>query len=194
MSEEIIDRILKINTSGRKDSHADTQHHPYEATPYEVLDRLIESGYLDDVDSLIDYGCGKGRAALYISYKTGIKTTGIEYDTELYSDAEENRRTSGIDNASFVCENAENYEISGADAFYFFNPFSSKILSSVLNRIEVSYYDDPRGMYLFFYYPDDDYLSLLMTHPLLMSSDEIDCRDLFEKSDPRERILVFEIY
>ena len=32
-----------------------------------------------------------------------------------------------------------------------------------------------------------------MTVPELMFSDEIDCRDLFPKTDVRERIMVFEL-
>ena len=48
-------------------------------------------------------------------------------------------------------------------------------------------------MRLFFYYPNDDYLSYLMTAYELMFLDEIDCRDLFEGNEPREKVLIFEI-
>ena len=56
-----------------------------------------------------------------------------------------------------------------------------------------SYYEDPREMYLFFYYPSDEYVSYLMTVNGLMFADEIICQDLFEGENPRERILVFEV-
>lgn len=36
-------------------------------------------------------------------------------------------------------------------------------------------------------------VSYLMTEEQLMFSDEIDCMDLFEGENPREKILVFEI-
>ena len=62
-----------------------------------------------------------------------------------------------------------------------------------MNEIIDSYYRSPRKMRLFFYYPNDDYLSYLMTAYELMFLDEIDCRDLFEGSEPRERVLIFEI-
>ena len=32
--------LLQIKTSGRDDSHSDTEHHPYEPTDYCVLERL----------------------------------------------------------------------------------------------------------------------------------------------------------
>ena len=34
------DKLLKIKTSGRDDSHSDQFHYPYEPTPYCVLERL----------------------------------------------------------------------------------------------------------------------------------------------------------
>ena len=56
-----------------------------------------------------------------------------------------------------------------------------------------SYYEEPREMKLFFYYPSDEYVAYLMTADELMFLDEIDCRDLFAGDDPRERILIFEV-
>ena len=79
------------------------------------------------------------------------------------------------------------------DAFYFFNPFSVEILRSVVGKILDSYYENPRQMLLFFYYPNDEYLSYLMTEPMLSFLDEIDCQDLYEGENTRERILIFEI-
>ena len=46
---------------------------------------------------------------------------------------------------------------------------------------------------MFFYYPSDEYMAYLMTVDELMFADEIDCRDLFDGKDVRERIIVFEI-
>jgi len=48
-------------------------------------------------------------------------------------------------------------------------------------------------MYCYFYYPNDEYVSYLMTQDFLMFVDEIDCRDLFEGENSRERILIFEV-
>ncbi|MEQ3616136.1 hypothetical protein [Mediterraneibacter gnavus] len=32
------EKLLKIRTSGRDDSHSDQYHYPYEPTPYRVLE------------------------------------------------------------------------------------------------------------------------------------------------------------
>lgn len=45
----------------------------------------------------------------------------------------------------------------------------------------------------FFYYPSDEYISYLMAIEELEFMDEIDCRDLFDGDDQRERIMIFQI-
>lgn len=60
-------------------------------------------------------------------------------------------------------------------------------------RILESYYGNPREMMMFFYYPSEEYISYLMTVDELEFYDEIDCSDLFEGNDMRERIMIFLI-
>lgn len=193
--ENTWDTLLKIKTTGRDDTHADARHHPYEPTPYRVLERMAQSGFFGEDHVVLDYGCGKGRVGLFLSYRTGAKTIGIEYDEGIYHLARENRKTahSGT-KAEFVLTRAEAYPVPEAvDRCYFFNPFSLEIFRKVMARILESYYDSPREMYLFFYYPDGDYLAYLMTLEEVDFYDEIDCMDLFAGNDPRERILIFRL-
>ena len=106
----------------------------------------------------------------------------------------ENKVTfSGKVKPEFVCMAAEKYEVENADCFYFFNPFPIEVLNSVLGKIVNSYYENPRPMSLFFYYPDEEYVAFLMTKDELMFVDEIECTDLFQEENERERILIFEI-
>ena len=58
-------------------------------------------------------------------------------------------------------------------------------------RIIDSYYTAPREIYLFFYYPSDEYMCYLAAVDELEFYDEIECGDLFDKKDSRERILIF---
>ena len=66
-------------------------------------------------------------------------------------------------------------------------------VDKVMNKIEESYYKNPREILLFFYYPSDEYVAYLMTKDTVSFFDEIDCRDLFEGDNKREKILIFEI-
>lgn len=189
------DKLLKIKTTGRDDSHSDQYRYPYEPTSYLVLERLANSGLIRKNNTLIDYGTGKGRVCFYLSYQTRCKSIGIEYDERIFQGAMENKERAVASNrTTFVLCNAENYEVpKEVDRCYFFNPFSVEIFQSVLARIYESYYENPRELLLFFYYPSEEYVSKLMTEEQLMFYDEIDTSDLFPGEDARERILIFQV-
>ena len=189
------DKLLQIKTTGRDDANADAYHHPYEPTPYSVLERLANSGLISKNDVVLDYGCGKGRVGFFLSYRRSSKTIGIEYDARIYASALENQKaTITRVKPEFVLAKAEEYEVPPeATRCYFFNPFSAEILHKVMAKILDSYYDHPREIFLFFYYPSDEYISCLMTVDELDFYDEIECDDLFEGSDPRERIMIFQL-
>ena len=191
--EKTWDLSLQIKTCGRDESGADQYHHPYEPTPYCVLERLAESGFFGKDDVVLDYGCGKGRVGFFLSHRTKAKTIGIEYDEHIYAGALENQKTAKA-TAEFVLTRAEEYEVPpDVNRCYFFNPFSAEILHKVMARIIESYYDSPREIYLFFYYPSDEYISYLMTVDELEFYDEIECDDLFPGKAPRERIMIFQL-
>lgn len=187
------DMLLRIRTTGRDDSGADQYHYPYEPTPYSVLERLANTGLIRKGNTVLDYGCGKGRVDLFLSYQTGCRSIGIEYDERIYKKAAENKETTVFAGRTvFELAAAETFAVPcETDRIYFFNPFSPEILQKVMARILDSYYENPRSIQLFFYYPSDEYISYLMTVSELTFLDEIDCRDLFPGNDPRERIVVF---
>ena len=192
--EQLCDQRLQIQTIGRDEAGADQYRHPYEPTPYCVLERLADSGLVGEGNVLLDYGCGKGRVGFFLSHQTGAKVVGIEYDRHIYESALENQRSavSGA-KADFLLTRAEVYEVPrSVDRCYFFNPFTIEILRKTLSRILESYYESPREIFLFFYYPADDYVAALMTLEELEFYDEIECDDLFP-GDPRERILIFQL-
>ena len=192
-NENTWDKLLKIKTTGRDDSNSDQYCYPYEPTPYCVLERLANSGYIGKKDVVLDYGCGKGRVDFFLSYQVKAKTIGIEYDERIYQSVLKNQKTT-ISRAKteFILTRAEEYAVSeDVNRCYFFNPFSVEILRKVIARILESYYAKPREILLFFYYASDDYISYLMTVDELEFYDEVDCFDLFEGNDLRERVMVF---
>ena len=191
--EKTWDTALRIQTCGRDDLGADEYHHPYEPTPYSVLERLATSGLVGSNDVLLDYGCGKGRVGFFLSYRTKAKTIGIEYDQRIYESARKNQSTAKSQTA-FVLTKAEEYDVPAeVNRCYFFNPFSVEILHKVMARILESWYAHPRELFLFFYYPADEYISYFMTVDELEFYDEIECGDLFDGKGIRERILIFQL-
>ena len=189
------DQRLNIATTGRDDLGADQHHHPYEPTPYCVLERLAESGLIGEADVVVDYGCGKGRVDFFLSHETKAGTIGIEYDERICQAALENLHSAvSRAKAEFVLTRAEAYPLPAqVNRCYFFNPFTVEILHKVMARILESYYANPREMFLFFYYPADEYVAYLMGVEELEFYDEIECEDLFPGNDLRERILIFQL-
>ena len=194
MNDSAWDKLLKIKTTGRDDSHADTYRYPYEPTPYSVLERLANAGYIGKGNGLLDYGCGKGRVDFFLSRQTRCRSLGIEYDERIFAKAVENLKTgAAAGRVQFVLANAEEYDVpQDIDRIYFFNPFSRQILQKVMRRILASYYEAPRDILLFFYYPSDEYMAFLLNIDEAALIDTIDCRDL-EGGNERERIAVFAL-
>ena len=194
-NEKTWDEKLNIHTIGRDASHEDSAHHPYEPTPYSVLERLAKSGVITSADHVVDYGSGKGRAAIFLHDRTGCRVTGIEYYPAFVQEAEDNLKSYGrTETVRFVQADASEYlPEENQNIFFFFNPFPETILRAVLHRILESYYAMPRQITLLFCYPSDDYIGLLMTVPEIDFNDEIDIGDLFRKKDSRERIMIFTI-
>lgn len=197
-SEQWWEKKLNIRTRGKIDHFIADDCNPYEPTDYRILQTLEESGYITADSHVLDYGCGLGRSVLFLSARTGCRATGIEFDRELYEGAVRNLEQARIPAAykkgiRFVCADARKYKVQDENCFYFFNPFADEVLRVVIGKIRESYYENPRQMYLFFYYPFDGEVSILMTEDGLQFVDEIDCTDYYLLYDRHERILIFEM-
>ena len=75
MTEREWDKRLKIRTIGREDE-SNPNYAPYEPTPYDVLQRVAESGYIRRKQHVLDYGCGKGRVAFFLADAAAYRTAG----------------------------------------------------------------------------------------------------------------------
>ncbi|MBR6642096.1 MAG: class I SAM-dependent methyltransferase [Lachnospiraceae bacterium] len=193
--EQQWDKLLKIKTSGRDDTKSDCFRYPYEPTPYAVLERLANSGFIRKQDVVLDYGCGKGRVDFFLAYQTRAHCIGVEYDERIIAVARENQNTAvSAGRVEILLGNAETFPVpQNVNRIFFFNPFSVEILQKAMARILESYYETSREMLLFFYFPSPEYISYLMTVDELSFYDEIDCSDLFEENKGREKIVIFQM-
>lgn len=216
------DEKLGIITAGAGADSKDAVNFRYEPTPYAVLERLAVSGLVGPDSLLVDYGCGRGRCPLFLHAKTGCRAIGIDHNPVLVGEAKANlarmkavgtgtERISTLpyhsghaperkeaereekQKVTFRRMRAQDYRVTEENSFYFFNPFSEVILQAVLQEIIASWYENPRQMYLFFYYPKDEDVALLSMYDEILFYDEIDCTDLYGGRDSRERILIYEL-
>ena len=140
-SETQWDKLLKIKTTGRDDTHSDQYRYPYEPTAYTVLERLANSGLIRKNNTVLDYGTGKGRVCFFLSYQTRCRSIGVEYDERIYQEAAANRSAAvSGSRTSFVLSSAENYEVPAeVDRCYFLIPllwrFYGLFLQGYMNHI-----------------------------------------------------------
>lgn len=165
MQEQYYDQLLNIETSEvQKGFHSSFHYHRYEPTPYEALVFLFEQYSITSKDSIIDFGCGKGRMNFFAHHFFGARATGIEMDETFYEEALQNRRRYWLkrreigDQLQFFQCLAETYSISKEDnVFYFFNPFTVQIFMKVVRNILASYEVEPRKLDIILYYPANEY-------------------------------------
>ena len=191
VSDREWDRRLRIRTIGREDE-ADPDYSPYEPTPYAVLLRLADSGHVRRRHRLLDYGCGKGRVALFMASVVGCCATGIDQSQKLIDLAVENRKSARLgDRVTLRRALAEQYYPVDEDVFFFFNPFSERVFAAVLRNLRRAREERPRPMTLICYYPSEEYIQCLDADGAFEPADIIDTNDLFGGNDPRERIVVY---
>lgn len=195
MDEQAWEQLLNIKTAGRDDSQFDGEHHPYEPTDYAVLERLISTGYIGKHNVLIDYGSGKGRGSFFLAHETRCRCIGVEFDERLWERSLANQKTAVVGKrVEFIHDDAVTFKVpKEADCCFFFNPFALHTLKRVLANIFDSVYQEPRRMRLFFYYSYEETEAFLLNHVNLQVEDVLDCRDLFDAEDIREKILVLTV-
>ena len=191
MTEREWDHKLHIRTMGCEEEE-NAHYARYEPTPYAVLERVAQSGFLRRRQKLLDYGCGKGRVPLFLASQVGCRAVGLEQSRKLLDIAFSNRRSARLgDRVTLVHGLAEQYAPADEDVFFFFNPFSETVFRAVLRRLAQSRQEAPRALTLLLYYPSEEFLGCLEAEPRARALGEIDCRDLSGGRNPRERVAVY---
>jgi len=198
MGERKLDRSLNIKTIGiREWGDGEVHYNRYEATPYAALDKLFERYKLDKSDSVVDFGCGRGRVAFYIHNRFHVPVTGIEANDKTYEEALNNIESYRLRAKhikapiKFKYGLAEQYEIKPEEnRFYFFNPFSIKIFRKVVNNILESVKEYPRTVDLIIYYPTVQYKQFLRKDTPFELINKI---RIPGKTDKREKFLIYRL-
>lgn len=87
-------------------------------------------------DSILDIGCGKGKALFDFSKYKFKHVGGVELTEELATIAKENMKILGLPNIEIFCENAINFkDYNKYNHFFFYDPFDSSVFKIVINNI-----------------------------------------------------------
>jgi SAM-dependent methyltransferase len=198
MDEQYYEKLLNIKTSGEQKIFNESMHYNrYEPTSYSALEALSKHYKFLAEDSIVDFGCGKGRLNFYINYFFDSTVTGIEMNNFFYKEALGNKKNyyktnkNKTDNINFLNCFAEKYEINPSNnKFYFFNPFSMQIFAKVVRNILVSVEEYERKVDIILYYPSDDYIYFLETSTPFQLTNEIKVPYLYN-NDPRHCFLIY---
>ncbi len=157
--EGYYERLFGIKTLQIKKTN-DSENFHYQGASYYVLFELFKKlpASLKE-KGFIDFGSGKGRA-LFCAENAGFNNLiGVELDKELVVNAGENLKTYLLkrkeSNFSFICENAINFKIpDGVSTFFFFNPFSEKIMEQVVDNISAYQKKNNSEIYIIYVNPN----------------------------------------
>jgi len=136
--------------------------------------KLLDSLSLPNDSVFVDFGCGKGKLLLLASRYRFKRAVGIEFSPELADIAKQNAARFGIRrrematgtcDIEIVCSDATEYKFrDDENVLFFFNPFSSLVMSRVLANIEKSYERKPRDIWLLYNDPSCRQLINRHTH------------------------------
>lgn len=171
MGEKSFDKALRIKTMGLREwRNRAEEYNRYEATPYKALEVLFQHYRLDKSDSVVDFGCGRGRLLFYIHNRFQIPVTGIEANELTFREAIDNKARYRLRAKHIKAPirikygQAESYRIMPADnVFYFFNPFSIKIFRKVVHNI-VEQANSQQALDIILYYPLPQFKKHLTMH------------------------------
>ena len=103
------------------------------------LRRVLDDCNILPTDSIVDVGCGKGSALRAMLSYPFASLCGIELSPELARIAARNFATLKEDRVRIVCADAADFVLFGTfDFIYFYNPFPSTVMRTVMHNIAAS--------------------------------------------------------
>lgn len=103
----------------------------YGETPLAVWIKIFEAVQLNPQDTFVDLGCGRGRGVLLASEVYGARALGVERIDIFVKLANKLRPTK----AEFVCQDFEQFDLSGASVVYFYGLFYDDSKKQELQRL-----------------------------------------------------------
>lgn len=134
--DEIVSGVLQLCGPGGATPLPSPEMTAYQPTPTRhILDLIAACKFASD-DILVDLGSGLGHVPLLVCILAGIRTLGVEVQTDHASSAEHAAQRLNLSRVRFVAEDARTTDLSDGTVFYMFTPFTGSILTEVLHRLQ----------------------------------------------------------
>jgi SAM-dependent methyltransferase len=150
-----IDRLHHLKIESENLIHSSI----YQGANYFVLEKAFN--FLKNINinnSIVDFGCGKGRILAVAAFYGFKNITGIDFSPELCNAAQKNivsiKANYPSTNFSVICLDAVNYKIQkDTQVFFFFNPFDEVVTLAVAKNILASLKENQRRVYIVYVNP-----------------------------------------
>ena len=107
--------VLVASSSAQQPAPLRTPDVIFVPTPQEVVDAMLKLAKVTSSDVVYDLGSGDGRVPITAAKTYGARGVGIDIDPERISEAQENRKTSGVaDKVRFLNQDLFTTDISEA--------------------------------------------------------------------------------
>ena len=133
--DELISGILQLREPNNTMVHPGPERVFYQPTPVRHILHLIEMSALSETDVLVDLGSGLGHVPILASILTGASSIGIEVDAAYVATARECAHSLGLNQVTFVQQDAMEADLSTGTVFYMYTPFTGAPLRTVLSRL-----------------------------------------------------------
>lgn len=118
------------------------------------LRRLLNDIKITDQDSIIDIGCGKGRAMMSMLTQPFAKISGIEIKDDYAAAGKKNMERLKAEKCIVYNQNAADFSSYGDyNFFYMFNPFPKEIMDKVIVLIEEAIKDQQKECIIIYLNP-----------------------------------------
>jgi SAM-dependent methyltransferase len=116
--------------------------------------RIFQKIEIPEGSRILDYGSGKGGAAMTLARLPFAEVTGIELSPALVDVARTNTARLGLKRIQFLCADAgEVADLDRFTHFYMYNPFPAVVVQQVMANITASLGRNPRGVTLVYCNP-----------------------------------------
>ena len=133
--DELVSGILQLREPSESDLQRSPEMAPYQPTPVRHILHLIAASALSEDDVLVDLGSGLGHVPLLVSILTGVRTLGVELQSDYVTRAQECARSLRLSRVRFVAGDARDADLSTGSVFYLYSPFTGSILTEVLGAL-----------------------------------------------------------
>jgi len=154
---KIVNRLSGIDladTSLGDGSRFNELAHHYTDSGGPDLDVVLESLGINEEDSIVDIGCGKGGALITLSKYPFLHIGGVDIDKKLLDIAKSNLCKLHIKNVELFCSDASAFiELDTYNYVYMYNPFPFNVMKDVISNIILSLSKYPRNMTIIYRNP-----------------------------------------